>query len=201
MNSLVFYDFETTGLNPFHSQVIEYAFINDLQENLVSLVNPDRNIDEKITKITGIDDSMVKDETFIVAHKNTIFKFLENINKKKDDGEYIYLIAHNNDGFDRFFFKRIFRSDPKQLEFINKKIRFIDSLLLAKLTLPYMRSYSLKTLAKMYGIQEGTHRSLSDTLTLKLVYMKLVNEYSKQLNMNFTDLYNNPDKIYDNIYN
>ena len=82
MNSLVFYDFETTGLNPYHSNIIEYAFINDLEDNLVSLVNPDRKIEEKITKITGIDDSMVKNETFIENHRDTIFKYLKNIYDK-----------------------------------------------------------------------------------------------------------------------
>lgn len=202
MNSLVFYDFETTGLNPFHSNIIEYAFINDLEENLVSLVNPDRKIEEKITKITGIDDSMVKNETFIQNHRDIIFKYLKNIHdKNKTKQKYVYLIAHNNDNFDMFFFKRIFKENNSQLKFINDNIRFIDSLHLAKLVLPYMRSYSLKTLAKCYGIQEGTHRSLSDSITLKFVYMKLLNDYSKKIFKNFADLYGDPELVFNTIYN
>ena len=127
MNSIIFYDFETTGLNPFHSNIIEYAFINDLEENLVSLVNPDRKIEEKITKITGIDDSMVKNQTFIENHRDIIFEYLKNIHdKNKNNQKYIYLIAHNNDNFDKFFFKRIFKGNNSQLKFINDNVRFID---------------------------------------------------------------------------
>ena len=202
MNSIIFYDFETTGLNPFHSNIIEYAFINDLEENLVSLVNPDRKIEEKITKITGIDDSMVKNQTFIENHRDIIFEYLKNIHdKNKNNQKYIYLIAHNNDNFDKFFFKRIFKGNNSQLKFINDNVRFIDSLHLAKLVLPYMRSFSLKTLAKCYGIQEGTHRSLSDSITLKFVYMKLINDYCKMLNINFVDIYEDPEFVFNTIYN
>lgn len=202
MNSFVFYDFETTGLNPYHSNIIEYAFSNCLVENLVSLVNPDRKIEEKITKITGIDDSMVKNESFIENHRNIIFTYLEDIYKKVNSNghKYIYLVAHNNDNFDKIFFKRIFQNNPKQLNFINENIRFIDSLHLAKLTLPYMRSFSLKTLAKIYNIKEGTHRSLSDTITLKLVFMKLIDNYCKQNNKDFVELYENPTEVYNLIY-
>ena len=59
-----------------------------------------------------------------------------------------------------------------------------------------MRSFSLKTLAKCYGIQEGTHRSLSDSITLKFVYMKLTNDYCKMLNINFVDIYEDPEFVF-----
>lgn len=210
MNSIIYYDFETTGLNPFHSNIIEYAFLNDYIEDngfyqIMSLINPNRKIQDKITKITGIDDNMVKDETFIENHRDRIFNFIKTVynrlEKNSDESKYVYLIAHNNDGFDRFFLKRIFKENNSQLLFINKHVRFIDSLLLSKLALPHMRSNSLKTLSKYFGVPEGTHRSLSDTKTLKLVYMKIVNEYCKQNDLKFSDVYNNPNLIFNHIYN
>ena len=54
--SLIFFDFETTGLNPYHEAIIEYCFINgplqdntniaDLEESancISSLVNPNND--------------------------------------------------------------------------------------------------------------------------------------------------------------
>ena len=38
---IIFYDFETTGLNPFRHKIIEYAFMKDTDDYISSLINPE----------------------------------------------------------------------------------------------------------------------------------------------------------------
>ena len=46
----IYFDFETTGLNPFHAKVIDYAFIQESSDKFVeSLVNPKTKFEKIIT--------------------------------------------------------------------------------------------------------------------------------------------------------
>ena len=42
--SIIYYDFETTGLNQFHDKITEYCFLkeNPSQDMIQSLVNPQK---------------------------------------------------------------------------------------------------------------------------------------------------------------
>ena len=53
---LIFFDFETTGLNMFHDKIIEYCFTDgyDTDKSIQSLIDPERKFEFIITKITGI---------------------------------------------------------------------------------------------------------------------------------------------------
>ena len=53
-SSCLFYDFETTGLNPFHDNIIEYSFLGVAWGSISSLIHPKKMLSEKITKITNI---------------------------------------------------------------------------------------------------------------------------------------------------
>ena len=64
---LIFYDLETTGLNQYHDKITEICLIKQIpldfnDEKFISLINPEKPIPEIVTKITGIDESMVKDK-------------------------------------------------------------------------------------------------------------------------------------------
>ena len=59
--TLVFYDFETTGLNPYHDEIIEFAFKND-DDSISSLVKPSSPLKTEITSITGITNQMIQKE-------------------------------------------------------------------------------------------------------------------------------------------
>ena len=51
----IYYDFETTGLNPFHDRIIEYAFVRENDDTSISsLVNPLKKFPKFITDLTGI---------------------------------------------------------------------------------------------------------------------------------------------------
>ena len=105
---LIFYDFETTGLNPFHDKIIEIAaieFQSNIKkvENLPSfeiLVDPEVKLKPKIKEITNIYDSDLKNQPTIEKALEKMLLFIYN---KKDKDANIYLIAHNNDGFDSLF--------------------------------------------------------------------------------------------------
>ena len=99
-------------------------------------------------------------------------QILDWLKKKCDKYEGpLYLVAHNNIGFDMIFLKRLL-SDER--EFFENNIRFVDSMYLAKYLMPKMRSVSMKTLTKVFGIESGNHRALGDTIALKKVYNELI---------------------------
>lgn len=188
----IFYDLETTGLNPFHDKIIEFTFIkNNL--SLSSLVNPGIEISDKITKITSITNEMLKEYNMLNFYSDSILDFIKNNNESNE----IYLIAHNNDGFDKFFLSEYFKS---QNNTIYKNWKYIDTIFLAKKVMPNLYSYSLKNLCKYFSIQEGTHRSLSDTVALREVYYRLLQIYARKNKLSFDVLVNNPKLIYDYIY-
>ena len=200
--TIIVFDFETDGLNPYHAKIIEYAFINFYNDKCITeLINPDKQISSKITSITNITNEMLIGKPSIKDKTNEIYNFLEsNHNNSTIDKNNIYMIAHNVNGFDKFFLKRIFENNPFSLKFYRETIVFIDTIDLAKLVLPTMRSVSLATLCKIFNIVPGTHRALDDTKALQTVYKKLVQLLASQKNLNYEVLINNPRMIWDILY-
>jgi DNA polymerase III alpha subunit (gram-positive type) len=163
--TLIFYDFETTGLNPYHDEIIEFAFKND-KRSISSLVKPSYPLKQVITDITGITNDMLQNDGISKEEaKQNIIEWLKTI-----EGP-LYLIAHNNIGFDMLFFKKIMGEDINQFD-----IKYLDTLYLAKKLLPKMRSVSMKTLTKIFSIESGNHRALGDTCALEHVYKVLISK-------------------------
>ena len=106
MNTFVF-DLETTGLNPFHDDIIEIA-IKKLNSDIIyhSYVKPTKTFDGKfvpeiVTNITKITHDIISElgiSQFMACQY--LFKFIK---KHSKDCEYIYLIAHNGISFDMLF--------------------------------------------------------------------------------------------------
>ena len=71
---LVFYDFETTGLNPFYNKIIEYAFMKDKEpeDYISSLIDPETKFESKITQITGIHPDDLNDKPTIKSLSSII---------------------------------------------------------------------------------------------------------------------------------
>lgn len=195
----VYFDFETTGLNPFHEKVIDYAFIHESSNQFVdSLVNPNTKFEKIITDITGIHPEELEDKQTMEVHSIIIGQFIKDIQKNTHLTQ-LFLVAHNSDGFDRFFLERIFKLNNK----VSHKIynyNYIDSLLLAKKLFPNIRSYSLANLAKKFDIKAGTHRALSDTQCLQQVYHTLIEELASQTKLTKNFYMDNPQHVYNYIY-
>lgn len=100
----IFLDLETTGLDPARDEIIELAMvpfrfspeglITEIQETVHCFNEPSRPIGEKITRLTGITDEMVRGHRIDPAE----------IAARTADAELV--IAHNA-GFDRKFAERL----------------------------------------------------------------------------------------------
>lgn len=189
-NLIIFYDFETTGLNYFHDEIIEYAFLTENGEVLTNLVRPVKQLDKKITAITGITQEKLNKEKFMVEQfQNIVAFFTENQELLKYDR--YFFVAHNNDGFDKFFLKRLFSNNQILCDIFNSAY-FIDSLHMARLAMPNMRSHSQKTLAKCFNASDGNHRALGDAICLKNIYGHLIDLLG--------DRYRDPMEVYKLLY-
>ena len=210
-NTTIFYDFETTGLNPFHDKVIEYTFIkywgHIKKSTSSSLINPQEPLDAKITEITSITDEMLADQPTINDKSRDIFNFvteeqrIEYSNHPEDSSLGIfntYMIAHNSHNFDRFFFNRIINKETSNQGIYH--IYHIDTCHLAKLLLPKMRSVSLKSLCKLFHITNGNHRSTGDTEALIKVYEKMIHMLSRRIGRDSKELFDNPQIVFDILY-
>jgi len=200
-SEIIYFDFETTGLNPYHEKIIDYAFLVEEEESgdtyIEGLVNPEKKFEKKITDITGIHPEQLEDKPVIRQELDKIYNFI-NHNYKRIFHKHIpkrFLVAHNCDGFDKIFLMTNFTD--KERYPLSRNWFFIDTLPLAKKLLPNLASHSLKSLAIHYNVKPGTHRALSDTITLRKVFDNLISQLSLKINTQKSKLINNPQKIID----
>jgi len=195
---LIFFDFETTGLNPYHEKIIEYAFLKGeghKEEYIDSLVDPKKKFEKKVTDITGIHPDMLEEEKPIENHLDNIRDFVFETKTKNaslfDSLHESYLVAHNCYGFDKMFFERMMENKTN-----NNRVFYIDTLVLAKKLLPKRTSYSLSALAKTYNVAEGNHRALSDTTALRDIYNILLNELANKQKLTPEYFKIHPEHVY-----
>ena len=202
--SVVFLDFETSGFNPYHDDIIEIATKEMNSDNYFStLVKPKSNecISQRITAVTSITNELLRDEG--VSWKKAYSElndFLKSILQKSPDGK-LYIIAHNGETFDFLFLKRIF-SELNELNIKtipSKNIVYIDSLLFARRLLK-RESYKQETLCKTFNINtKGNHRALNDVRALEELFITIGSILNKQLNSR-RNILENPQMIYDYIH-
>ena len=159
VDDYVVFDLETTGLNPLESKIIEIGALkykdNQLINNFSVLINPECDIPEIITNITGIDNETIKYEKTI---KEVMPKFIEFI-------EDFPLIAHDA-SFDLSFIEE----NIKELNLKMIENKNIDTLELAKKYIPKAYNHKLETLKKYFKLEYGSHRSIDDCKTTNYVY-------------------------------
>ena len=167
LNTIV-YDIETTGLYYDKNRIIQIAGYNvNTEEYFNEYINPGPKhpISEEVTNINNITNEILLDKE---NAKVILSKFIEFC------GEKCYLIAHNNNGFDRLFLL----SELKRNKFPKQKWKYLDTLTLARKELPELNSHTLDKLRDYYQIninKENTHNALVDTKDLYEIYMKLTN--------------------------
>jgi DNA polymerase III alpha subunit (gram-positive type) len=158
-------DFETNGLNPWHDDVIEIAikvYGEDISYDSLVIPQNKKGISDKITEITGITNQKVKEEG--KKHRVAYQEFIDFIKYNSSQGEPFYLIAHNGQGFDFLFFKKILSEMNETMD----NVRYIDSIFYSKSIHPKMYSHSMKTLCKIYNIENvNAHRAMSDVNALE----------------------------------
>lgn len=202
--NVAFLDFETSGFNPYHDDIIEIAIkLMNSDKSFSTLVYPQSNecISQRITAVTSITNELIRKEgiPWLDAF-NELNNFLKEIIKNSPDGK-LYIISHNGETFDFLFLKRIINELNKHdIKTINpKNIVYIDSLLFARRLLK-RESYKQETLCKTYNINtKGNHRALNDVRALEELYTKLCEILNKELNSR-RNVLENPQMIHDYIH-
>lgn len=155
-DEVVYVDIETTGFDPDRDAIIEIAAARargpEVIERFHTMVDPGRPVPLEITKLTGIDDSMIAGAPGPEAAALRLAEFVAGSD----------IVAHNA-RFDRDFLVRAGGSG-----------RFpgawIDSLQLALIGLPRLKSHRLNDLACAFDACEACHRATDDVEALATVY-------------------------------
>ena len=157
------FDTETTGLTPEEEKILEIGAISfdklGIRARYNVLLNPQKKILPEITRVNGIDDSMVSGKLLFADNVKHFLNFI---------GSSV-LIAHNA---------------PFDLSFVNTELsrinmpplqnETIDTLKLSKDTLPNLGKYNLQFLAKYFNIDVvNAHRAEDDARVCMEVFLKL----------------------------
>ena len=168
VNDYVVFDLETTGLDYHTNKIIEIGALkyanNELIDKYNILINPQEHISSRITKITGIDDEMVKDCKTIDEVLPDFIQWIENYT----------LIAHNG-SFDLGFIEA--KIKELELEMINNKN--IDTLYLSRNYITGTENYKLETLKEHFNLDYNSHRALEDCYVTNYIYQYCKNQKDK----------------------
>lgn len=161
VDNYVVFDTETTGLKDQFDKIIEIGALkvinNEVVEEFDVLINPEIDIPEIITNITGITNEMVSKEKTI---EEVLPKFIEFVGD-------LPVICHNVP-FDIGFINT-------NLSRIKKDILqnpTIDTVELARIYIPRAYNYKLETLKKYFHLDYGSHRSVDDCKTTNYIYQE-----------------------------
>ena len=160
-------DVETTGLSCTQNELIEISAIKyiDLKKEEIfsTLVKPKIKIPSYITKITGINNQMVKNSPEIESVMPKLIKFI---------GDFP-IVAHNA-RFDYGFLQ----SNSKKAFSKNK---LIDTVVISRILAPNLENHKLGTVAKFIGItEEGFHRAEFDCECCCTNIYKIFKKYKKR---------------------
>ena len=159
-------DVETTGGKFNEEKITEIAIIvydgGKVIDKFETLINPGKDIQPFVQKLTGINMDLVKNSPKFKDVSEKIFK----ITKDK------IIVAHNVD-FDYRVIKNEFQSI--NIKYYRDSLCTVD---LSKLIFPNLKSYKLTNLLSNFGIDnENPHRANSDALgALKLFQIIISND-------------------------
>ena len=189
---IVILDFETSGLNPFHDDIIEIgAKVYDNSENYSTLVIPKslNPISEKIRSITNITNKMLKHQgkRWDIACKE-FMEWLQNIFKENTVN---ILVSHNGETFDFLYFRMMLKQMKEEFNLsFDRKIIYVDTMLLTRRLIPNRFTYSQQSFCKSYGItNHSEHRAMGDVIALEEIFKRCVESLQKKdATMNLVNL-------------
>ncbi|KHO62509.1 DNA polymerase III PolC [Thermoanaerobacter sp. YS13] len=157
------FDIETTGLSNINDEIIEIGAVKIKEGKIIdtfeTFVNPQIPISSFITKLTGIDGSMVKDAPSI---EEILPKFLEFASNS-------VLVAHNAN-FDVSFIK----SKAKKFN-LNVNNAVLDTLELSRHLYKDLKNYKLDTLSEHLQVKlEHHHRAVDDARATAEIFIKTI---------------------------
>ena len=163
--NFVAFDLETTGLSTRYDNITEFGAVKIeggmVVDRLDILINPLKEIPEKVVKKTNITNEMVKNAPTIKEVFPQILKFIGNS----------VLVSHNAN-FDYEHLNRAFK-ETYGVEFIHP---VIDTLALSRYIFPMNRAHSLKALCNRLDVnydEESAHRADYDAQVLASCWVAL----------------------------
>lgn len=168
MREYVTLDLETTGLEPKRDRIIEIGAVKVSNGVVIgeytTLIDPQLEIPERISKLTGISNDMVQGKPLIQKMLGEFLEFCGDLP----------LLGHNI-LFDYSFVKH--QAVNCGLEFEKEAV---DTLKIARAVLPDLPSRSLQNLRQHFEIPQGdAHRALEDARTTYHLYERLFQEYGQ----------------------
>ena len=162
-SDFVVLDLETTGLSPLYDNIIEVAILKvrdcKVAETYSSLINPERELDDFTTELTGITDKMLKNAPVFkdVAKEIRCFIGDDVVVGQKTSFDINFL-------YDNFLavFNEDFQNDFVSIERIAKKV------------IPGQPHYRLSDIAAMLNIEQANaHMAFADCETTLNCYLSL----------------------------
>ena len=161
--TIIAFDLETTGLSAAADRIIEIGAVKiengQITKEFSTFVDPERSIPDRITEITGIDNSMVagapKEAEAIAAFENFC------------GGE--LLVAHNA-GFDTGFLQNALGRQGKAFRY-----SYADTVSLARSLYPELGNHRLDTVASYLKLADfNHHRACDDARELALILIEML---------------------------
>ncbi|KAL7401677.1 hypothetical protein ABVT39_003133 [Epinephelus coioides] len=170
MSNIVFFDLETTGLDPGCHIIQLSAVCGERAFNAYIL--PCRPISPRASELTGLTQSRGKlyrrgiplDAVFLRDALNAFINFLSSCRP-------VLLAAHNAKEFDALILARVLRRYSLWLHFQQVVSGFVDTLLLSRNLFRGLSSYSLESLAEYFLHRDyDAHDALEDAKILKELF-------------------------------
>lgn len=176
-DEFVVFDIETTGLTPHADTIIEIGAVK-IKNGLIvdrfnELIDPERQISEFTTKLTGISNSMLEGKETLVS---ILPKFMDFV------GDAV-LVAHNasfDGGFIRYYCTQM------NLKFDNP---VMDTLALFRRLYPEWKNHKLDTACKQLNVSlENHHRAVDDANATAEVFLKVMEELNRTKKFSLDDI-------------
>lgn len=162
-NSFTIIDLETTGFSPKYDSIIEFGAIKVRDNNIVdtyhTLINPKCLINDFITNLTGITNSMFTKKPTIDEEIDNIIGFIS------DD-----IVVGHNVNFDvNFIYDNLQRL--RGIDFSND---YLDTMRFSRKIHKDLKHHRLFDLIELYNIEiEREHRALEDCYSTFEIFYKL----------------------------
>jgi predicted DnaQ family exonuclease/DinG family helicase len=174
-DNFVVIDLETTGLDPTTDKIIEIGVIRYVdgkeKEIFETLVNPDVEIPDFITKLTGIKDKDVASSPKINDIFDSLSSFIGNSpiigHQINFDAAFLeYQLRNNYNDFSNW------DNDSQRFKYLTN-IR-MDTLFLSRIFLPFLQRFKLGTVAAYFDIDlERAHRAIDDARATGNIFLEL----------------------------
>lgn len=162
-DEFVIFDLETTGLSSSSNKIIEIGAVKIRNGKIIdtfsSFVNPETDIPEHITELTGITTTDIADAPTIAAVLPQFVEFCASA----------ILVAHNAD-FDMGFI--LHNTRDLAIEF-NKT--YIDTVSMARILLPNLGNAKLSNIANKLKVSlKNHHRAVDDASATAEIFLKFI---------------------------